>query len=413
VPRGSVTRQRALHRLVCVAPRKGRSRRSRRIGSPIRPDARESEKVPRARAKPRQPFTRLGGVGLGSRVRPEIAANTAVAGRRRWTMLRRGSPRGDEASEVRRRIRCWSRQRSGAVGRFAEVSRFGVNRGLSHHVGIAMRRVPRRGAIVFENRIRELQTSVGRTGVAAGPLPRAPGSPSQRAGRPERGGNLARRDLRPSDVGRRARRYDRVGNAIQHQVDKDREVRGPKARDVVGANPETNAERFVQTKPLRARARAPRDRHDERRRCCNDSNATPSPEKRRAAALDGDATSKTSSPEANDRSGNGAVVRSAGEGPRAGGVPARGSDTVTKTSEVGSVEQDAGWGTFYRTCPASRRTAPASAGAMWNTYDEVGRSRTGNRPLSSDARGRRGRELTGSERVVTPRPCVTGCASWN
>lgn len=201
----------ALHRLVCVAPRKGRSRASRRIGSPIRPDAKGSEKVPRARAKPRQPFTRLGGVGLGSRVRPEIAANTAIAGRRRWTMLRRGSPRGDEASEVRWRIRGWSRQRSGAVGRFAEVSRFGVNRGLSHRVGTSMRRVPRRRAIVFENNIRELQTSVGRTGVAAGPHPRVPGSPSQRAGRPDRGGNLARRDLHPSDVGRRARRNDRVG----------------------------------------------------------------------------------------------------------------------------------------------------------------------------------------------------------
>jgi hypothetical protein len=167
--------------------------------------------VPRARAKPRQPFTRLGGVGLGSRVRPEIAANTAIAGRRRWTMLRRGSPRGDEASEVRWRIRGRSRQRSGAVGRFAEVSRFGVNRGLSHRVGTSMRRVPRRRAIVFENNIRELQTSVGRTGVAAGPHPRVPGSPSQRAGRPDRGGNLARRDLHPSDVGRRAHRNDRVG----------------------------------------------------------------------------------------------------------------------------------------------------------------------------------------------------------
>jgi hypothetical protein len=44
---------------------------------------------------------------------------------------------------------------------------------------MTMRRAPRREAIVFENNIREQQTSVERTGVAAGPLPRAPGSPAK------------------------------------------------------------------------------------------------------------------------------------------------------------------------------------------------------------------------------------------
>lgn len=172
-------------------------------------------------------------------------------------MLRRGSPRGDEASEVRWRIRGWSRQRSGAVGRFAEVSRFGVNRRLSHRVGTPMRRVPRRRAIVFENNIRELQTSVGRTGVAAGPHPRVPGSPCQRAGRPDRGGNLARRDLHPSDVGRRARRNDRVGKTrFTSKSTKDLdEVRDRKVHDVLGAKPDPHR-REVRANETTASSRA-------------------------------------------------------------------------------------------------------------------------------------------------------------
>jgi hypothetical protein len=39
---------------------------------------------------------------------------------------------------------------------------------------MAMRHAPRLEAIVFENRIREQQTSVERTGVAAEPHPRGP-----------------------------------------------------------------------------------------------------------------------------------------------------------------------------------------------------------------------------------------------
>jgi hypothetical protein len=66
-------------------------------GTPVR-TKHEGEKVPRAKARPREPFTRLGGAGLGSRVRPEVA-RCATAGRRRRTQLRavlpRGRPRGD------------------------------------------------------------------------------------------------------------------------------------------------------------------------------------------------------------------------------------------------------------------------------------------------------------------------------
>jgi hypothetical protein len=66
-------------------------------GTPVR-TKHEGEKMPRAKAKPREPFTRLGRAGLGSRVRPEVA-RCATAGRRRRTQpcaaLPRGSPRGD------------------------------------------------------------------------------------------------------------------------------------------------------------------------------------------------------------------------------------------------------------------------------------------------------------------------------
>jgi len=68
VPRGSVTRQKLFSASRVLRLERdgaaGAAESGRRFGR----IARESEKVPRARAKPRQPFTRLGGVGLGSRV---------------------------------------------------------------------------------------------------------------------------------------------------------------------------------------------------------------------------------------------------------------------------------------------------------------------------------------------------------
>jgi hypothetical protein len=94
VPRGSVTRQK-----LSFASRRSRPERdgpekdgseknrvTRAAGSGRRSGRRNerSEKVLRANAIPRKPFTRLGGAGLGLRViRPEIAR--AIAGRRRWT----------------------------------------------------------------------------------------------------------------------------------------------------------------------------------------------------------------------------------------------------------------------------------------------------------------------------------------
>jgi hypothetical protein len=139
---------------------------------------------------------------------------------------------------------------------------------------MAMRRAPRRGAIVFENRIRELQTSVERTGVAIGPHPRAPGSPSQRAGRREGrntlgGGDLARRDLRTSDVVEKRAPVGSRGNAIHCQVERGPRTRsGPKRsrRDRSEAGSERLFERtepFVQTKGRRtrnARARSTREK---------------------------------------------------------------------------------------------------------------------------------------------------------
>jgi len=45
---------------------------------------------------------------------------------------------------------------------------------------------------------------------------------------------------------------------------------------------------------------------------------------------------------------------------------------VTKTPEVGSVEQDASEGTFYRTCPNLVRTVPAKSGGDAEAIDEIG-----------------------------------------
>lgn len=88
-----------------AASRKGlvskeRSYGSARIGSPIRTNNERSEKVLRASARPRQPFTRLGGVGLGSRVfRPEIVMRSRAdagghrsAGEARERRSIRGTP---------------------------------------------------------------------------------------------------------------------------------------------------------------------------------------------------------------------------------------------------------------------------------------------------------------------------------
>jgi len=121
----------ALYVLRCERPRgRNAARRADRVAGAR--EKRGSEKVPRAEAKPRKPFMRLGGAGLGSRVRPEVAH--ATAGRHRWTQLRAalhwGSPRGDGASEVRRLNRARRRTRSETFGRLTEASRFGMNRRL-------------------------------------------------------------------------------------------------------------------------------------------------------------------------------------------------------------------------------------------------------------------------------------------
>lgn len=137
-----------------------------------------------------------------------------------------------------------------------------------HRVGTAVWRVPRLGAIVLENKIRELQTSVEWTGVAAGPLPREPGSPSRRAGRPERGGVLAHRALHTSDVVRMSARSDRAGTRSTHQ---DHSLAGSEA-GTKRRNDRANdrRERFSQAR---------RDRYDERRLDQHDSGATPSQER--------------------------------------------------------------------------------------------------------------------------------------
>jgi len=186
--------------------------------------------VLRARATPRTTVHAAWWSGpRPSGFRPEIVS--AIAGRRRWTL------RSTEDARGRRSIRGTSMDRRlGKTTPWRDRSahrseRCGVNpQALVSRGNMAMRRAPRREAIVFENRIRELQTSVERTGVAAGPHPRAPGSPSKHAGRRRGrntfgGGDLARRDLRTSDVVEKRAPVGSRGNAIHCQVE-----RGPRTR---------------------------------------------------------------------------------------------------------------------------------------------------------------------------------------
>lgn len=218
-----------------------------------------------------------------------------------------------------------------------------------------MRRAPRLGAIVFENRIRELQTSVERTGVAAGPHPRAPGSPSQRAGRRRGrktfgGGDLARRDLHTSDVVEKRAPVGSRGNAIHCQVE-----RGPRTRSgtqKVATWWERSRIRAQCTSCERrcgALATRERDRHDRRRWCCNDSSTAPSPEEGRAAALDDEVTSETSLPMRSIASGN----RSDSIKAREGASSWMGSGARQSHRDEGvrgrKRRQDAGWVRFDRT----------------------------------------------------------------
>lgn len=168
-----------------------------------------------------QAVTRSGIGGLGSRVRPEgrhCGVRRADAGGR----LRSAG----EAREATRRQRYAGNEGRGEQNapwtstKVAEnktlrgrrparrSETIGVNRWLPCRVGRAVRSVPRREGDHFENRIRELQTSVEWTGVAIGLRPtqarKVPvstlGAPW---GKPQGEGGLARRTLRTSDVERR------------------------------------------------------------------------------------------------------------------------------------------------------------------------------------------------------------------
>jgi hypothetical protein len=161
-----------------------------------------------------QAVTRSGRGGLGSRVRPEgrhCGVRRADAGGR----LRSAG----EAREATRRQRYAGTKvaenktlRGHRPARRSET--IGVNRWLPRRVGRVVRSVPRREGDHFENKIRELQTSVEWTGVATGLRPTQTrevpvstlGAPR---GKPQGEGGLARRTLRTSDVERRRAPDDR------------------------------------------------------------------------------------------------------------------------------------------------------------------------------------------------------------
>lgn len=77
------------------------------------------------------------------------------------------------------------------------------------------------------------------------------------------------------------------------------------------------------------------------------------------------------------------AIRSAGEGPRAGKGSGARQPHRDNDVRVRKRREDAGWDTFYGTCPASRRTVPASAGAMRGA-ERRGRTKSdgSHRPLS-------------------------------
>lgn len=130
VPRGSVTRQK-LSTCFGASVREDETRRGARTGSPVRAKSvgarrclgprRSQETVHAAwRSRPR-----LSGSTRGrSRDRGPTPVDTAHAA------FRRGSPRGDGASEVRRLNAARRRTRSETFGRLTEASRFGMNRRL-------------------------------------------------------------------------------------------------------------------------------------------------------------------------------------------------------------------------------------------------------------------------------------------
>ena len=126
-----------------------------------------------------------------------------------------------------------------------------------------------------------------------------------------------------------------------------------------------------------------------------------------AAALDDEVTSETSPPDANDRTlETDAIAQGPGVGPRAGWVPARGSRIVTTASEVGSVERTRVGNVRQDKNQPRAAPCPPKAGAMREAYGD-GRLKPGGKPSADlGAFGHRRRELTGDERVMTPRPCV-------
>jgi hypothetical protein len=181
VPRGSVTRQKLRSPLVgCVSKETQPRERPDRVADPDgqraeREGASGQSETKRTVHAAWWSGPRLEGFDLRLHARSRAdAGGHRSAGRARERRSTRGTPtrsesEGDNTSAPSAGSPKWESRRESASPCIVWEQ--------------TMRRAPRREAIVFEKRIRELQTSVERTGVAIGPHPRAPGSPNVNVGR--------------------------------------------------------------------------------------------------------------------------------------------------------------------------------------------------------------------------------------
>jgi hypothetical protein len=184
VPRGSVTRQK-LSTCFGAFVREDETRRSVRTGSPVRAKSggarrclgprRSQETVHAAwRSRPRLSGSTRGRSRDRGPTPVDTASRCAPLGKPAGRRGIRGTPTETRSEKnTLRDVR--SAHRSGPVRHEPTAP---------HRVGTAVRRALRLGTIVLENRIREQQTSVEWTGVAAGPLPRGPEVPANALGAP-------------------------------------------------------------------------------------------------------------------------------------------------------------------------------------------------------------------------------------
>jgi len=177
---------------------------------------------------------------------------------------------------------------------------------------------------------------------------------------------------------------------------------------VVGVNPDPETQSIVKTMSMRySRARAARSTR-EKASALQRLEHSPSPEDAWAAALGDEVTSETSPPES-ERS----LWKRSGRGAWDGGleperVPARGNRIATEAPEVGNVVRR-GLGIVQQDKPSlALHRARQKRGRCGKPTTRSAEAGMGNRSAILRCLRASRKELTGDERVMTPRPCVIG-----